>query len=265
MVMKIITSVVILLLLAALGAAGYFYLTMYKPMTADYARMKAGMPELDKAKAELKKLRERENKETAWMSPVVDVLNSGLSDEIKAGKAEVLTASNKVIVNMAEDAIYMPGSYTFSKESQQRLRKLDSLLRDEKIKGKNITIGNTTQSVPAQGKGRKRIPAKDARTLAADRSAALIRYLEKQGVSEDALIAAAYSSKQPDVGFKLKSHKTVIIIENPPMAPAVVSKQEPTQEAQSKPTATTKAPAAAPAAPQSPKTIPIQPAQPKTN
>ena len=144
-----------------------------------------------------------------------------------------------MIVNIAEDALFMPGSYTFSKDSQPLLRLLDSLLRDEKVKGKMITIGNTTQSVPAHGKGRKKIPAKDARTLAADRSAALVKYLEKSGVSQDALVAAAYSSKQPEIGFKLKDHKTVIIIENPPATPSVALKQEAAKEAPSTKASTT--------------------------
>lgn len=261
MLMKIVTYVLIALLVVTLGAGAFFYLTYYQPMAADYARMKAGIPELDKAKAELKKIKEKESKETAWLTPALDALNSGLSNEIKNGKAEVLSAGNSVIVNIAEDALFMPGSYTFSKDSQPLLRLLDSLLRDEKVKGKMITIGNTTPSVPASGKGRKKIPAKDARTLAADRSAALIKYLEKSGVSQDALVAAAYSSKQPEIGFKIKDHKTVIIIENPLATPTVAIKQESAKEAPA-----TKASTTGSAAPQKqPKGIPIQPAQPKTN
>ncbi len=259
MIMKIVTYVVIVLLIAALGAAAVFYFYMYQPMATDYARMKAGMPELDKAKAELKKFRERETRESAWINPAIDILSSGLSDDIKSGKAEVLSAGNRVIVNVSENALYMPGSYTFLKESQPLLRKLDSLLRDEKLKGKTIIIGNSTEAVPAQGKGRKKIPPKDARTLAADRSAVLIKYLEKSGVNQDALVAAAYSSKQPDIGFKVKSHKTVIIIENALVTPQTVSKQEPGQP-QSKPTGTVKAPAVA----VQPAATPIKPAQPKT-
>ncbi|MDA8424337.1 MAG: hypothetical protein M0Z89_13520 [Nitrospiraceae bacterium] len=260
MLMKIVTYVLIALLVVTLGAAAFFYLNYYQPMAADYARMKAGIPELDKAKAELKKIKEKESKETAWLSPAVDAVSSSLSNEIKNGKAEVLTAGNKVIVNIAEDELFMPGSYTFIKDDRLR-RVLDSLLRDEKVKGKIITIGNTTQSVPAHGKGRKKIPAKDARTLAADRSAALVKYLEKSGVSQDALVAAAYSSKQPEIGFKLKDHKTVIIIENPPATPSSAIKQGASKEAPA-----TKASTTASAAPQKqPKGIPIQPAQPKTN
>ncbi len=261
MFMKIITSVIIALLVVALGVAGYFYLTMYKPMAADYARMKAGMPELDKAKNELKKLKEKENRETTWLNPVIDAMSSGLSDEIKAGKAEVLSAGNRVIVNIAEDALYMPGSYTFSKESPRLRLILISLLRKNELKGKVICIGNTTEGVPARGRGRKKVPPKDARTLAAERSAALIKDFEKNGVDPDALIAAAYSAKQPDIGFKLKSHKTVIIMGNPPVAPSIASKHEAAHETQSKPTATAQA---APATPQAqPKAIPLQPAQPK--
>ncbi len=69
MLMKIVTYVLIALLVVTLGAAAFFYLTYYQPMAADYARMKAGIPELDKAKAELKKIKEKESKETAWLTP----------------------------------------------------------------------------------------------------------------------------------------------------------------------------------------------------
>ena len=263
MIMKIITYVVIALLVAALGAAAVFYFYMYQPMVTDYTRMKAGLPELDKAKTELKKVRERESRETAWINPAVNAISSVLSDEIKAGKAEVLAAGNRVVVNIAEDALYLPGSYTFSKTSPQLRAKLITLLRREELKGKNLCIGNTTEGVQAQGRGKKRIPAKDARTLAAERSAALVRDFEKNDVDRDSLIAAAYTSKQPAVGFKLKSHKTVIIIEYPPMAPVIASNQAPVQQTQSKPTSTVKAPTATSAPPQ-PKAIPIQPAAPKT-
>jgi hypothetical protein len=152
----------------------------------------------------------------------------------------------------------MPGSYTFSKDSQQLLLKLDSLLRGNELKGKLIEIGNTTDSVPARGKGRKKVPPKDGRTLAADRSAALVRYLEKKGLDPNMLVAAAYSPKQPEIGFKLKTHKTVLVIENPPAGPPASK-----QQAQSIPVPATKQTASTP--PMKPQAIPIQPAQPKTN
>jgi flagellar motor protein MotB len=248
MVMKIVSSVLLALFLAALGAGAVFYQKKYQPMAAEYEKMKSGMIELDRAKTELKKYKERERGETAWLNPAIDILSAGLADAVKGGKAEVLSAGGRVVVNIAEDALYMPGSYTFAKESKQLLLKLESLLKSNELKGRGIMIGNTTEAVPAQGKGRKKIPAKEARALAANRSEALIKHLEKNGVDQDVLIAAAYSSKRPETGFTLKSRKTVIIIENPPVGPAVASKQG--------------APPAAPAAPS--KTIPIQPAQPKT-
>jgi hypothetical protein len=265
MIMKIVTYVVIALLVAALGAAAVFYFYMYQPMATDYARMKAGMPELDKAKGELKKLKERENKETAWINPAVDAISSVLMDEIKAGKTEVLAAGNRVVVNIAEDSLYMPGSYTFSKTSPPLRAKLITLLRRDEFKGKEIVIGNTTEGVQPQGRGKRKVLGKDARTLASERSAALIKDFEKNDVDKDSLVAAAYTSKQPAIGFKLKSHKTVIIIENPLVAPPVVSKQEPGQQPQSKPTSTAKAPAGAVPPKGQPAATPIKPAQPKTN
>lgn len=267
MLMKIVTYVLIALLVATLGAAAVFYLKVYKPLDAEQARLRTGMTELDKAKAELKKYREKETQETAWIGPVIDVLSTSLADEIKSGKAEVLAAvGGKVVVNIEEQALYMPGSYTFSQESPKLRATLAALLKNDKMKGKDIYIGNTTAAVPAQTKGRKKIPGKDARTLAAERSTVLIRdFVEKNGVNPDALISIAYSSKQPESGLKIKDHKTVIVIENPSMLAAkqgsAPAKPEPMT------TSTSIAPAAvAPSAPPAaqPKPIPLQPAQPKT-
>ncbi|HEX9114183.1 MAG TPA: hypothetical protein VF888_07535 [Nitrospirota bacterium] len=252
--MKIVTYILVVLLVAALGAAAFFYVNTFKPMAAEYPKMKAGMQELDKTKAELKRFKDKESRETSWLRPAAGALGAGLADEIKAGKAEVVIANHSVVVNLAEDAIFMPGSHTFTRESEKLLAKLESLLRSAELKGRQIAIGNTTEAVPAQGKGRKKIPAKDARTLAAERSAELVKYLEKKGVDQNALIAAAYSSKQAEAGSTLRARKTVIIITSPPTVQAGF------------PAAAPAANPSAPLAPQTaPKTIPIQPVKPKAN
>ena len=240
--MKIVTSVLIVILVVTLGAGAMFYLRTYKPLAEDYARMKTGLPAYEKAKAELRKLKEKESKETGWLKPGIDALSAGLSKEIESGAVEVLSAGNKVIVNISEQVLYLPGSYTFAKESPQLRSNLAALLKSDTLKGKDIYIGNTTQAVPSQGKGKRRIPAKDTRTLAAERSTALIKNFEKNGVNQDALIAAAYSAKQPVIGFKIKDHKTVIIIENPPTIPMVATKQEAGSQTQAKPAPAPKAP-----------------------
>ena len=119
MLMKIVTAVLAALLILSLAAGAVFYLKAYKPMAEDNARMTARMPELDKATRELRQRKEKESKETAWLKPAVEALSAGLGNEIKSGKAEVLAAGNTVVVNIAEQALYLPGSYTFSKESPQ--------------------------------------------------------------------------------------------------------------------------------------------------
>jgi outer membrane protein OmpA-like peptidoglycan-associated protein len=214
MLMKIVTAVLTVLLILTLTAGALFYLKAYKPMAEDNARMTAGMPELDKATLELRQRKEKESRETAWLKPAIEALSAGLGNEITSGKVEVLSAGNRVVVNIAEQTLYLPDSYTFAKESPQIRANLVALLKGDAVKGKDIYIGNTTHAVPAQGRGRKKIAAKDARTLAAERSAALIKYLEKNGVSQDALIAAAYSPQQPKMGSLIKDRKTVIIIES---------------------------------------------------
>ena len=261
--MKIVTYLLAALLCAALGAAAIFYFFTFQPMAADYARIKAGIPELDKAKAELKRYKEKEKQESAWIAPLVETFSNGLNDEIKAGKAEVVSAGNAIIVNIAEDVLYTPGSKTFAKDTQTLL-KLASLLKKEGLKGKDIFIGNATEAVAARGKGRKKIPPKDALTLASERSEELVKYLEKYGAPQDSLAALAYSTKLPDRGFKIKNKKTIVMISVVPTAnahEAAAAQPESAPAPQSKP-----APPVQGGVPKTaPKAIPINPAQPRTN
>jgi hypothetical protein len=261
--MKIVTYLLAALLCASLGAAAIFYFFTFQPMAADYARMKAGIPELDKAKTELKRYKEKEKQDSAWIAPLVETFSNGLNDEIKAGKAEVVSAGNSIIVNIAEDALYTPGSKTFSKDTQTLL-KLASLLKKEGLRGKDIFIGNATEAVAAHGKGRKRIPPKDALTLASERSEELVKYLERYGAPQDSLAALAYSSKLPDRGFKIKNKKTIVMISPVPAInthDAAAAQPESVPAPQSKPAS----PAQGGVPKTAPKTIPIKPAQPHTN
>ncbi len=250
--MKYVVSLLILLLLAGIGAGAYFYINMYQPLEIDYARLKAGMPELDRAKAELKKYRDRES----WIKPALETLKAGLADEINGGKAEVVAATNgTVVVDLSEQVLYTPGSRTFAKNSVQTLAKIATLLRNEGVKGKDIIIANITEPVPPQTKGRKRIPGKDARELACERSYELVKYLEKNGVAPESLVAAAYPPKPADRGFKLKDHKTIFVI-GYPASPA---------QGGAAPKPETKPAGPASARPGQPKPIPISPTPPKTN
>ncbi|HUI68607.1 MAG TPA: hypothetical protein VL087_10440 [Nitrospirota bacterium] len=260
--MKVVTYLLAALLFAALGAAAIFYFLTFQPMAADYARMKAGIPELDKAKAELKRYKDREKQENAWIAPLVETFSNGLNDEIKAGKAEVVSAGNNIIVNIAEDALYTPGSKTFAKDTQTLL-KLGSLLKKEGLKGKDIFIGNATEAVAAHGKGRKRVPPKDALTLASERSEELVKYLEKYGAPQDSLAALAYSTKLPDRGFKIKNRKTIIMISPVPAANGYDAAAQP--ERTPAPQSKTAPPVQGAVPNTAPKAIPIKPAQPHTN
>lgn len=261
--MKIVTYLLGALLAAALGAAALFYFTTFQPLSADYARMKEGLPGLEKARAELSKYKEKETqqtRETAWIAPAVNALNADLANEIKAGKAEVVSAGNAVVINISEDMLFTPESKTFSKDTQTRM-KLPSMLRRDELKGKDIFLGNTTDAVAAHGKGRKKVPAKDALSLAGERSFELVKYLVKETVPQNSIAAVAYSANPSDRGFKIKNRKTMIIISTCP-ASAMPTAAVPASAQQQKPIA--QPAAGAPHQPQ-PKTIPIKPAQPKTN
>jgi len=257
--MKLVTFFLITLLFITLGAGGYFYLVIHKPMAEEHVRMKIGFPGLEKANAELKKYKEKEKKEYGWVATAAETLKIGLGDEIKENKAEVTNLGSMIVINISEQTLFTPGSVTFAKDSPPTLTKLASLLKSAvDIKDKDILIANVTQSVPTQGKGKRRTPPKEARTLAASRSVELVKYLERNGVPSSTLIAAAYPGQTPDRGFKIKDRKTVIVIANPAVAGPEAPAPKAETKTEVKPVAKPVAPTVAPQA--QPKGIPIAPA-----
>lgn len=255
--MKIVTYILIALLVVCLGGAAYYYMAVYKPLAAEYELVKNVKTDLDKAKIELKKYRELENQEkqeTAWMSAGIQSLQNSMKGLLDAGKAEVVASGHRIVINISETVLYTPLSITFAKDSRPILDSLASTLKE--FKDKEIFIGNVTVPAPAKGKGRKKTPAKDARTIASGRSAELVKFLEKNAVPAESLIASAYPQNLPDRGFKLKDRKTVIVISSPAAAAAS------TQAPQAAKPAPVSAPAAT-AAPAQQKPIPITTAPPK--
>lgn len=255
--MKIVTYIVLLLLVAALAGGAYFYLFIHKPLESEHAVLKAGQPAFENAQRSLRKFQDREKQETSWIAPVAESFRKGLAAEISAGKAEVVVAGSRIVVNIAESVLFTPRSVTFAAGSQPAQANLAGLLND--LKDKEIVVGNTAQSAPAQGRGRKRVPARDGRTLSSGRSHELVKALVKNGAPEEALVAASFASKLPDRGFAIKGDRTMIIISSPAAAaaPAAAPQQQvkPAAAAASTPAAT---------APRSPQQmpIPISPAAP---
>ncbi len=255
--MKIVTYILGALLAAVLGVAAFYYFTTAQPMTAENQKLKTGIQELEKAKADLKKCKEAEQKATAWVAPVVDTAKREFAVELNSGKAEVQTADARVIVNISEQLLYLPGSITFSKDSVPMLQKIGNLLRNPILKDREVLVGNMTMPVEARGKGKKKSPAKDARTLASERSTALVKYLvEKGGINQEALITAAFPAALPERGFTIKDRKTVIIIQAP--AAINIPAQKPVAVQQLKP-------ASAPTATAASQPLPAKPGAPKTN
>ena len=270
--MKIVTSVLIVLLIALLGGAGFFYLKVHQPMAADLAKFRSEQPQFEKSSRELKTRKDREAQETAWLAPTAEALRKGLATAgIAADKAEVAVAGNRIVVNIAEGVLYTPHSVTFAKNGKPALDGLAEMLKP--LKGLEIVVGNVTEAAPAQGKGRKRVPAKDARSLAAGRSVELVKHLEKKDLAPGALVAAAYPAKMPEQGFKIKAAKTMIVIgplaaasSAPAPAPASAPAPAPAPKPDAKPAPVTQGTGTASAAPApqpKPMPIPITPAPKK--
>jgi outer membrane protein OmpA-like peptidoglycan-associated protein len=263
--MKIVAYILIGLLIVILGGGTYFYLYEYKRVAAEYEKLSQGQPEFERTRKELTQLKAKEKQVSEWIGPVMASLKKGLASEIAAGRAEVVTAGSQVIVNIVEGVLYTPLSVTFAKDSRPSLDSLAALLKE--FKDKEIVVGNMTKSAPAQGKGRKKIPARDARTLASGRSLELVKYLEKNGVPAEALVAASYPEKVLDRGFKIKDQKTIIVINTRASASleAAAPQQATKTASATQPTATpaTRLTITAAAPPSQLKSIPISTIPPK--
>lgn len=257
--MKIVTTFLLVLLLATLGGAGYFYVKVHEPMAGDLAALRSEQPQFEKTSRELKSRKDREAQETAWLAPAVDALRKGLAAAgIPPDKAEVAVAGGRIYVNIAEAVLFTPKSVTFGKDSKPALDGLADMLKP--LKNLEFVVGNVTEPAPAQGKGRKRIPAKDARSLAAARSLELVKYLEKKGVASEALVAASYPTRIPEQGFKIKADKTMIVISVPAsatQAPAAASFAAPAAKTETKPAPATQSTGTKAPAPSQPKPVPI--------
>jgi outer membrane protein OmpA-like peptidoglycan-associated protein len=263
--MKIVATILIGLLIVTLGGGAYFYLYEYKPVKAEYEKLSQGQPEFERTRKELTQLKAKEKQVSAWIGPVMDTLKKGLAKEITAGTAEIVASDNRIIVNIAEGVLYTPLSVTFAKDSRPSLDNLAALLKE--FKDKEIVVGNMTKSAPAQGKGRKKVPARDARTLASARSLELVKYLEKNGAPSEALIAASYPAKIAERGFRIKDQKTIIVISAPVSASPLTAAPKPEAKTTpaTQPTATpvTKLTTTTEAPPSQLKSIPISTVPPK--
>ncbi len=250
----------ILILLGGLGAGGYYAYTQYVgPKYIEYQRMLAGQPEIEQAKADLRRLKDKESRETAWIPTALQNLQTGLDKEIASGTVEVATSGSRIVVNITEQALYQQGSKTFAKDSPNTLMKIASLLKTKDFESREILVGNTTPSVAAAGKGRRRMPAKDGRVLAGERSLELVKYFEKNGVNVASLAAVAYAPKMADKGFKIKEKKTMIVIGTMPAPAQGAVAQKPAAAPAQQPKPATVAPAPAPATPNAaPTTAPQQ-------
>lgn len=268
--MKFLNVVLIFLLLAALAGAAYFYQFHFRELNLQAQLSKTNAAQLDLSKKQLKKYQDQES----WMPAAAETLRTGLKEEIAAGKAEVAEAGSRLVVNIPEDVLYMQGSRTFSLTSGATLTKLASVLKTLKgLNDKEILVGNTAASAPARGTGRRKVPARDGRTLAAERSLELVKYLEKNGVSGELLASVAYAPGAAEHAFRIKGSRTIITIGLPAAAavvsPAPVPAPSVPSAPQPKPGPAAPAPAGQPLPPQqsrpqpsAPQPIPI-PVQPR--
>jgi len=220
--MRIVTNILVLLLVLALGGGTYFYLFVHRPLAQDLAVMRTAQPGMEHA---LRRYQEQERQVRDRTVPFAGMLQNALAAEIAAGTAEVLVGGGQIVIHIAEDKLYTPQSVTFAKDSRQFQLLLAGLLK-EFTEGQ-IIVGNTTQAAPAQGRGRLRVPAKDARTLASARSHELVKSLIKNGVADDRLVEAAFSGHMPERGQRITGSKTIIVLSTPaavaPLASAPAS------------------------------------------
>ena len=121
------------------------------------------------------------------------------------GGIEVEQSGGQVTVRVPGDVLFEPGKATLRTESKATLSKIAGVLKSS-YAGKSIRIEGYTDTDPIRKSGWK-----DNLELSQARAAAVLRYLQDQGVSQRQMYAAGFGSARPR-SSKEKSRRVEIVV-----------------------------------------------------
>lgn len=142
---------------------------------------------------EIAALKKAQEEKVEKVSRTYEGLMSKMQDEIRQGQVTISELKGKLTLNMVDAILFDIGKAEVKPEGIAVLRKIVSILRDEREKA--IRIEGHTDNVPIAGTLAKTYPTNWE--LSAARAINVTRYLQEQGIDPGFLSAVAYGEHKP--------------------------------------------------------------------
>ena len=162
---------------------------------------------------EINELKKAQEEKVEKVSRTYEGLMSKMEEEIRQGQVTISELKGKLTLNMVDAILFDTGKAEVKPEGLAVLRKIVSILRDEREKA--IRIEGHTDNVPITGVLAKTFPTNWE--LSAARALNVTRYLQDQGIPPGILSAVAYGEYHPVAGNdtsegKAKNRRIEIIL-----------------------------------------------------
>jgi chemotaxis protein MotB len=155
--------------------------------------------ELTATKAELDELRRQRAQAEARMKTFRD-LALRLKAMVDSGKLQVQIRKGKMVVKLADNVLFAPGSATLKKEGQSPLAEVATALKE--IKDRDFLVTGHTDNTPIHS---ARFPSNWE--LSTQRAVDVVKFLASQGVDGVHLAAAGYAENDPIAANDSSDHK----------------------------------------------------------
>jgi len=142
---------------------------------------------------EIADLKKAQEEKVEKVSKTYEGLMSKMEEEIRQGQVTISELKGKLTLNMVDAILFDTGKADVKPEGLAVLRKIISILRDEREKA--IRIEGHTDNVPITGILAKTYPTNWE--LSAARAINVTRYLQEQGIPPGILSAVAYGEYHP--------------------------------------------------------------------
>jgi chemotaxis protein MotB len=105
----------------------------------------------------------------------------------------VESSKGNLTITLGDKVLFASGAWELQARGQKVLQQVADVLK--KTEGKLIQVEGHTDNVPTSGALKQRFPSNW--DLSAARAAAVVRYLQKNGVDPKLMVAAAFADQKP--------------------------------------------------------------------
>jgi chemotaxis protein MotB len=129
----------------------------------------------------------------AEMKATQDELSEKLKGDISSGEVAVEASEGNLTITLGDKVLFRSGEWELQPRGQKVLAEVAKVLK--KTTDKQVQVEGHTDNIPISGSLKQRFPSNW--DLSSARAAAVVRYLEKNGVDPKVLALAAYGDHRP--------------------------------------------------------------------